>query len=47
MSTNFRLAMVEFCMQAFKAAMAAGIQYQRAPKDEFYSEIVDLLGKLE
>ena len=42
---NLRLTMAKSCMQAFKAAMAAGLQYKRAPKDDFYSEVVDLLGE--
>ena len=46
-SATFKLAMAKSCMQAFKAAMAAGLQYKRAPKDDLYSEVVDLLGELE
>ena len=45
--TTFRPVMAESCMQAFKAAMTAGLQYMRAPKDDFYSEVVDLLGEFE
>ena len=44
-STTLGLAMAKSCMQAFKAAMAAGLQYKRAPKDDFYAEVVDLLGE--
>ena len=47
LSTDLRLVMAVFSQQAFQAAMAAGLQYKCAPKDDFYSEVVDLLGELE
>ena len=47
LSAIFGSAMAQSCIQAFNAAMAAGLQYKRAPKDDFYSEVVDLLGELE
>ena len=44
---TFRLAMAESCMQAVKAAKAAGSQYKRAPKDDVCSEVVPLLGEFK